>query len=235
MKNYSLQKSDYKNILTGKSKEHLASHPQLAVELHQQLVPALVDLQQKALQEGFDLRVVSGFRSYERQQLIWEEKLSGKRKIFSHDGKNLLSVDSLSDQEKVDSILRWSAFPGTSRHHWGSDFDLYDANAIAKEDLQLIPSEYLEGGPLHPLTLWLDDLIDGNEIPFFKPYREDHDGVAIEPWHLSYRPIADSFLQLYTLELFQEVVASSNLPIKEIILDNAAFYYNRYVALMPIA
>ncbi|MCZ8486094.1 D-alanyl-D-alanine carboxypeptidase family protein [Vibrio lentus] len=30
-----------------------------------------------------------------------------------------------SEQQKLSAILRWSALPGASRHHWGCDFDVF--------------------------------------------------------------------------------------------------------------
>ena len=37
----------------------------------------------------------------------------------------------LSPLEQLQAILRFSALPGTSRHHWGTDLDVYDAAVIA--------------------------------------------------------------------------------------------------------
>jgi len=39
----------------------------------------------------------------------------------------------LRASEKIASILRWSALPGTSRHHWGTDLDIIDAKALTAE------------------------------------------------------------------------------------------------------
>ena len=31
---------------------------------------------------------------------------------------------------ECDAILLWSALPGASRHHWGTDFDVFDRAAV---------------------------------------------------------------------------------------------------------
>ena len=91
--------------------------------------------------------------------------------------------------ERVDAILWWSALPGASRHHWGTDFDVMDARAMpAGYKLQVVPAEYLAGGPFHRLTTWLDAHM--HAFGFFRPYTTDRGGVSPEPWHLSYAPVA---------------------------------------------
>ena len=93
-------------------------------------------------------------------------------------------------------ILRFSALPGTSRHHWGTDLDVYDAGAleVAGVSLQLRPREYAGGGHQASLAEWLDHQVNaGTAEGFFRPYRSAHAGVAPEPWHLSYQPLASVF------------------------------------------
>ena len=37
-------------------------------------------------------------------------------------------------------ILEWSALPGASRHHWGSEFDVFDLAALPEGyRVQLLP------------------------------------------------------------------------------------------------
>ena len=39
--------------------------------------------------------------------------------------------------------MRWSAIPGSSRHHWGTDLDVYDAAAVTPDyQVQLTPQEW---------------------------------------------------------------------------------------------
>ena len=44
-------------------------------------------------------------------------------------------------------ILRWSALPGGSRHHWGTEIDIFDPDLLPQgQSLQLEPWEYESGG-----------------------------------------------------------------------------------------
>ncbi len=37
---------------------------------------------------------------------------------------------ALSDLEKCKAMLRWSAVPGASRHHWGTEIDIFDPDLL---------------------------------------------------------------------------------------------------------
>ncbi|NIM47861.1 MAG: D-alanyl-D-alanine carboxypeptidase family protein, partial [Gemmatimonadales bacterium] len=86
--------------------------------------------------------------------------------------------------------LRWSALPGASRHHWGTDLDVYDLAARPEGyEVELIPEEVDAGGMFGPLHEWLDGRIAADAaFGFFRPYERDRQGVAPERWHLSYAP-----------------------------------------------
>jgi len=152
---------------------------------------ALMRLQARARSAGFDLAVASAYRSYQRQLLIFNEKARGLRTVYNDIGETL-SRDACADDQWLHAILRYSALPGTSRHHWGSDLDIYDRAAVDTDYvLQLVPSEYQAHGPFSALTEWLTDLMVRDDAEgFFRPYASDRGGVAPEPWHLSFRPDA---------------------------------------------
>ena len=100
---------------------------------------------------GFDLRVASGFRSFDRQLAIWNGKAAGSRPI--HDDVGLpIDRGALGEDELIAAILRFSALPGASRHHWGSDMDVYDAAAVPEGyAVQLSPAEVADDGPFGAL------------------------------------------------------------------------------------
>ena len=60
--------------------------------VHTQLMAPLQSLTQRAAQEGFDLCVASGFRSFERQLVIWNAKAEGLRPVFD-DLNNVVNLD----------------------------------------------------------------------------------------------------------------------------------------------
>ncbi len=148
-------------------------------------------LARRAATAGFDLRVASAFRDYDRQTTIINEKWRGARAVHNEAGLPL-TRDAMSDLSWLEAILRFSALPGTSRHHWGTDLDIWDAAAVPPTYRpSLEPSEYERDGVFADMTVWLDELIAAdNAEGFYKPYDTDCGGVAPEAWHISYRPAA---------------------------------------------
>lgn len=146
-------------------------------------------LRRRAAASGFDLQIASGFRSYQRQWQIFNGKALGQRSVADDQGQEL-QRKQFSDEQWLHAILRFSALPGTSRHHWGTDIDVYDGASVAADyQLGLAPAEYAPEGPFGPLTVWLSERIAADDAEgFFRPYQTDLGGVAPEPWHLSYRP-----------------------------------------------
>lgn len=113
-------------------------------------------MQRRALADGLNLQPASSFRDFARQQAIWNDKFNGKRPLLDADSQPLQVAD-LTPGERCQAILRWSALPGASRHHWGSDLDVYDPDLLpADTRLQLEPWEYQPAGCQFPLTRWLD-------------------------------------------------------------------------------
>lgn len=206
---------------------------QTKVYMHVDVIEPFLELKKVAGKQGFDLRIASGFRSYDRQRKIWNEKCLGLRPVLDDQGR-VVDVRQLTGLEKITHILRWSALPGTSRHHWGTDFDIYDAAAVDKDyKLQLVVGEYTGRGPFAPMTQWLLNYLP--ESDFFQPYNHDRGGVAPEPWHISYRPLAEGFMQQLSLSVLREkLISLMQLPNKkleehEMILDNLDMIYETYV------
>ncbi len=178
--------------LTGVDDTHLvavAGDHRLLAEAAQ----AFGRLQSDAAEAGFDLAIASSYRSFQRQLAIWNDKASGARAVHDDQGR-AVAMDALSDGDKLRAILRFSALPGTSRHHWGTELDVYDASALPEgEQVQLVPAEVSPGGVFDPLHCWLDErMAVGESHGFFRPYGVDRGGVAPERWHLSYAPLSVS-------------------------------------------
>ena len=167
--------------------------------MNAQAADAFSALQARANAAGFQLSVASSFRSYERQLAIFNGKWRGERPVLDDFDRELIRQD-YSEEQWLHRILRFSALPGTSRHHWGTDIDIFDPTRIpVGESLQLIPSEYGNGGIFEDLTQWLDERIAADDCEgFFRPYDRDRGGVSEEPWHLSYEPVASALRPLVT-------------------------------------
>ena len=79
-----------------------------------------------AAADGIDLVAFSSFRDFDRQLAIWNGKFRGERPMQDRAGRPLDAL-ALTPAERVAAILWWSALPGASRHHWGTDIDVMDA------------------------------------------------------------------------------------------------------------
>jgi len=198
------------------------------VKVHPQILDALIQLTDKAKKAGFDLRVASGFRSFERQLLIWNNKAGGVRPVLDKTGV-AIDIDSLGDDEKLFAILQWSALPGASRHHWGTDIDVFDASRLTQGyELQLTVEETENDGPFAEFHEWLTkELKDGSD--FFRPYISGVGGISPEPWHLSYAPLAHIFAAQLSEDILREKIQGTDILLKENILNNFDLIFNHYV------
>ena len=176
---------------------------------------------------GVDLAAFSSFRDFDRQMVIWNGKFRGEREMQDRAGRKLDAL-ALPPAERVAAILWWSALPGASRHHWGTDFDVMDLAALpAGYRIKVVPAEYGPGGPFHRLTNWLD--ANMHAFGFFRPYATQRGGVSPEPWHLSHAPVARRAQQALSLERLREVLAASDIEGKEAVLESLAGNFRRYV------
>ena len=188
-------------IAFGLSTEHLVSiAPDLRVE--GETASAFQTLGCRAAERGLDLRVASAFRDYDRQVRIINDKWTGARSVTDGEGR-LLARARHDDEEWLNLILRFSALPGMSRHHWGTDLDVWDASAVHTDyRLLLSPSEYGPSGPFCEMTRWLDELMAAHDAEgFYRPYALDRGGIAPEAWHISYRPAAMKYQDMVSAEL----------------------------------
>lgn len=217
------------DILLGKTQEHLVPLEGTRFLVHQQMLHDFLKLQQNAKKEGFDLQVASAFRDYDQQLKIWNAKASGERQLLD-DHERPLEYSQLSPTQIVFAILRWSALPGCSRHHWGSDIDVYDGNTQTAAEVKLVPSECINNGPAARLHQWLDmQLSQNTACGFFRPYVTDQGGVSPERWHLSFFPISRRVIDVYTFSIFKKNILESDVMFKEIILENADEIFQRYL------
>jgi LAS superfamily LD-carboxypeptidase LdcB len=176
---------------------------------------------------GFELTLTSSFRSYETQRKIWNEKAEGKRAVL--DSKSLsVDLSTKTKEEILFLILRWSAIPGGSRHHWGTDIDVFDQNARPSDyQVQLIPSEYEKGGMFYAFTLWLNEHMDN--FGFGRPYWKDMGGIAQEPWHLSYFPVSERLLDKFTFSAFSHHLMRSDFCLIEEARLHKEVIYERFI------
>jgi len=212
--------------LCGKNENHITWLSE-QVGIHSDMLMAWQSLCDAASTAGFTLKIASGFRSFDRQLSIWNRKFNGELATKNKLNKTV-DLTHLSDNEKVAAILVYSALPGTSRHHWGTDIDVYAQNLLLEnQKLQLEPWEYQQNGPFAALSNWL--VQHASTYGFFFPYDVDRGGVAIEPWHLSYAPLAQTCLCDMTIETLAQAIKQSNVLGKEVILAQLPTILTQYV------
>jgi len=129
---------------------------------------------QAAKQEGITLNIISAFRSFYHQKSIWEAKWTGKRKVGGKD----LSKSIPDIYKRAEIILHFSSMPGSSRHHWGTDIDIYDLN-----------NSTFEKGQGLKVYKWLQN--NAHKYGFHQVYTANRAyGYEEEKWHWSYLPLA---------------------------------------------
>ncbi|HHQ4518512.1 TPA: M15 family metallopeptidase [Aeromonas veronii] len=190
------------------------------------------DMQVAAAHAGFNLQPASSWRSFDRQLAIWNGKWRGERPLLDANSQPIDALQ-LSDEARLHAILRWSALPGTSRHHWGTDLDIYDPDCLpADTKLALESWEYEEGGWFADLSEWLNDHM--SDFGFFLPYAKPvgaGSGVAYEPWHISFGP--ESRAQRLDPTALALCLQQADIEGKATILANLDEILARYVTTSP--
>ncbi|MCC6539680.1 MAG: DUF4157 domain-containing protein [Bryobacterales bacterium] len=160
-----------------------------------------------------------GYRGFKSQKGIWSGKFSGKATstfgaITQNARKQCPSLPAsdkewnmgtkshkqcwtktLSDNEKQREILRTSSAPGISRHHWGTDVDLFSTSpehfekkgATHFDRYQWLSTHAAEYGFIQSFTATSAKALAGTT--------DEKLGYLEERWHWSYWPIAQALLE----------------------------------------
>jgi D-alanyl-D-alanine carboxypeptidase len=148
------------------------------IYLRTEVLLSFKDLHDAAIDEGLEIKILSGTRSFSYQQSIWERKWEKPR---------YMGWDAL---DKALDILTYSSMPGTSRHHWGTDIDL---NAFE--------NEYFESGEGLEVYEFLNRC--ASTFGFQQVYtskettQSPRSGYEEEKWHWSYMPSSIPILNAY--------------------------------------
>ena len=157
---------------------------------HKDAIAAFVRMAEDAEQNGYKLKIVSAFRSFSDQKQIWEDKWSGKTLV----GGKKLNTSTPDPQQRALKILTYSSMPATSRHHWGTDFDI---NSVS-------PAYFNTKEGKHTYD-WL--VGHASEYGFCQVYShkggagERTSGYEEEKWHWSYLPVASWYLKQYPVDV----------------------------------
>lgn len=153
-------------------------------KIHPEVYNSLIDMIDKTQKDNIKLSVVSAFRSYQRQKQIWENKWGNRPNDDINHAKN---------------ILKWSAFPGTSRHHWGTDVDFNS-----------VETAYWKSKEGVKVYNWLQN--NAPKYGFCQTYDDGRQhGYNSEPWHWSYMSVADRYLAQISNPAVLEVVLNQGV------------------------
>ena len=155
------------------------------IQLRKEAHDAFLAMKKAAYSDGIDIKIVSSYRNFYRQESIWERKYI---KYTEEDGLEPLAA--------IDKIIEYSTIPGTSRHHWGTDINMIDGYQKTGGDV-LVPEKFETGGPFEDFKKWMDE--NSRKFDFHIVYTNDpkRRGFKYEPWHYSYAPIAIPMLTAY--------------------------------------
>lgn len=167
-------------------------------KLQSEVFDAFTKMQKAALKEGVSIQIVSAYRSFERQNKIWNRKYKA------------YILQGLSPEKAIEKIVGYSTLPGTSRHHWGTDIDIVDGLKTQPTNV-LRTSNYENGGLFADLKKWMDK--NAQKFGFYLVYsnKTTRKGFKYEPWHYSYKSIAKPMLKQFISIDFSSSINLNNL------------------------
>lgn len=155
------------------------------INLREGAYNSFIAMQEAAAKDGIDIKIVSSFRNFARQEAIFERKYI---RYTEDDGMEPLAA--------IDKIIEYSTIPGTSRHHWGTDIDIIDGSKKVDGDV-LVPEKFEGEGVFADLKKWMD--ANAKTYDFHLVYTNEprRRGFKYEPWHYSYAPLSIPMLATF--------------------------------------
>ncbi len=157
---------------------------------------AFENMRKAAQKDGLILWGTSGYRSFQAQKSIWNQKFLKLKADFP----------TYKIEDIVNCIIEYTAVPGTSRHHWGTDIDIVDAYGY-QHDQPLVEENYEPKGEYQYLNYWLCKY--ANDFGYAQVYTpaKERTGFKYEPWHYSYYPISKKILHQISDYSFENISA----------------------------
>ena len=213
--------------LTGRADTHVVDLGDGRPRLHREVVAPFQAMRAAARGAGIDLAIASAFRDFDRQRELWNAKYRGERPALDAAGRPV-DIARLDPAARVGTILLWTALPGGSRHHWGTDLDVYDRAAVPDgHRLGLVTAEYAPAGPFAALTAWLDRHM--RRFGFYRPYATGVRGGRPEPWPLGFAPLAEPARRRLSVALLAEALRGRGVLGEEAILAALPGIHARYL------
>lgn len=188
------------------------------IKLEKNTYYAFKKMEKAAKIDGIDLKIVSGYRGYERQKFIWNRKF-----------KKFTKENFLKPTQAINEIIRFSTIPGTSRHHWGTEIDIIDENYSDQENV-LISSKYEKDEIFYKVKNWLN--LNSEKYGFYIAYNNDPNrkGFDYEPWHYSYAPISKKMLTIFLKSDLKKLIKKKEINGSKYFTDDfIEKYKNEYI------
>ena len=159
---------------------------------------AYLEMNYEAKKSDMNIRVVSSYRSFNHQNLIWTRKYKRYRSR------------NLSSQQAIQYNIRYTAIPGSSRHHWGTEIDVVNGS-IKTSKYPLNTKNFHGYGIYKSFREWMDS--HAHKFGYYQVYTNDHQrrGFKYEPWHYSFAELAKPMLKEYKERDVQKILKQQEL------------------------
>ena len=191
------------------------------------VVSDLQALSDDAASNGFQLRVESAYRSFEKQLSIWNRKARGELPLLSAAG---VPMERPTDEEELMyAILTWSALPGASRHHLGTDIDVVDgASCPEGYEVQLTPAEC--EGMFAKFHAFLTERMEaGTSFGFSRVFVPGRGKIKPEGWHIAHLPTSRKRLEHFSLDVLRSIYEQSDMACKRVVLARLSKLAEEYI------
>lgn len=183
---------------------------------------------EEAKRSGFEIRVESAYRPFERQLSIWNRKATGCLKILDADGLPFPEIPR-DETARMNAILLWSALPGASRHHFGTELDIVDGNGVPQGyEVELTEEEC--DGMFAPFHRFLSEAIRANNaFGFERVFVAGRGKVRPERWHISHVESAAELEAFFSSGTLRRIYETADMELKNAVLENFDSLMENYV------
>ena len=155
------------------------------IYLQKETCQKFIEMHQAANKDSISIIINSGARNFYAQKSIWDRKWRAIKRKKKKDTSNL----NIENKKIALEILLKCAMPSTSRHHWGTDIDIFYQSGNEYFDT-------LEGKKQYH---WMKK--NAHKFGFQQVYTDKNKtqrrGYEEEKWHWSYVPIANKYTKKY--------------------------------------
>ena len=200
---------------------------QLGYFVDRDIVADLQALSEAARANGFELRLESAYRSFDKQLSIWNRKARGELPLLSAEG---VPMERPKDEEELMyAILTWSALPGASRHHLGTDIDVVDGAACPEGyEVQLTPAE-CEGMFAKFHAFLTERMVADKAFGFSRVFVPGRGKIRPEGWHIAHLPTSRKRLEHFSLDELRRIYERSDMECKRAVLANLPQLAEEYI------